>query len=1326
MEDNDEDFVEFRYQNSAETRNHNTHTNIWLQSLRTKKRDYFIGQACLVGPADELFGTFRVDTQNPGITWTLAFFHDYEEPFIEFEAEIRTAKEDGEFKSHWPSEEASFRIFREHIEGFEVKEVIMGNSSDKARGPLRSVYDRMTDSNDQEPLVAPASLVENRPAEQEYIQDGKMWCFLVKLTPHSKVEREGPGMFRERDYRGLTDEVNKIRDHLRETETLCMFVRTKRLKSGLEDMIAGLESQADHPYGPFFGEHPTKPFLQVGQINPCPPKAKSQASMAFHSIAEYVVKAGYGTILENALEQQCTGVGKAIQCSLVTVLPPGVTTEGVPNELLGFLTVPEGYSIPQPGETFPLLFPKFHAANHETSRCDDSQEGSSIPQPAKVVGPSEAAPATDDWGSSTTKDDWANSTTTDDWGNRTTTDDVPVEDAEPHGGLTYIEEQLQALDDDEADAYPWESGWRCRVLTPAPFAPVGRVTIHMRRCLDKETNLPIISEESEEPRALTPKTNAAFDLHDALSREQPQDCRIKRISSQKPYKQQISACYGLVYNTSSIHSTLFANNAMDLPEVNIYKSITPENLIQYANRVKTDKTMNQEQLSVFEKFQKLRGWIGCVQGPPGTGKTYTLARCVLPFLLYPKKDANPGESPEEPGPDEIPRAKRSDPARHQVLLLAPTNAAADHLAQSLNDLIQRHSDEFTNGKPKVVRVYPIDAEEDTYCKPGAAIPSMGEEAGTDADVGQALQAEIPSTKIPSTEIPSTKIPSTKIPSTKIPSTEIPSTMIPSIGEEAMTEPAIPSMDEETVTDADVEQALQAEIPSTKIPSTEIPSTEIPSIGEEAVAEPAIPSMDEETVTDGDVGQALQAEIPSMDEETVTDADVEQALQAEIVYKLFWDYYTENKPSRQLTRSSASRITLHELSLGHQIMEFAKNDARWDQWLMQRDDLVVGDLDPEQKSDYLAYGKYMLQQVLADADIVVCTLFSAGQNIIREAINPDAIFVDEAAMTKETDLWPLYTYFNPRDHPLLLFGDHHQLQSIVKSTPDTNQFHRQLQLSPFARFVYAGFLVELLREQHRMVPGISAIVNRVFYANELRDAMQVTLPHRELARKILEWNKDHFACDSNVIFVNVPDSTPWKVGPSTINDKFAEEGITICRDLLYEHIVDPKDIVILTPYEAQYRLYQRLLVQAHVQSPYLGFNNVDVRKVDSFQGQESPVVIFDVTFTEKLGFMSVPNRWNVALSRARDALYVLSDSAGIRKKGGRVYCITQTIKIADEKELWIDSQEQVMAKGKRHAGLAAEKDHEREATETASNTFRKIPIRFIEKPSDQDEASGFMS
>lgn len=43
---------------------------------------------------------------------------------------------------------------------------------------------------------------------------------------------------------------------------------------------------------------------------------------------------------------------------------------------------------------------------------------------------------------------------------------------------------------------------------------------------------------------------------------------------------------------------------------------------------------------------------------------------------------------------------------------------------------------------------------------------------------------------------------------------------------------------------------------------------------------------------------------------------------------------------------------------------------------------------------------------------------------------------------------------------------------------------------------------------------------------------------------------------------------------------------------------------------------------------LGFIEVDVRKVDFFQGQDRSVVVLDVTFTDKLGFMAISNRLNV--------------------------------------------------------------------------------------------------
>ena len=931
----------------------------------------------------------------------------------------------------------------------------------------------MTDQNDQNTLIAPESLIKDHPKAQRCIQNGDMWCLLINLTKQSEVPRQGAGLFRERDYHGLTDIMNNTRDHLHETEVLCLFVRSAALEDSVKKIRHGFENQVNHPYGPFFGDHPTNPFLELDQLNVSPPKVKSQATLSFHDIDEYIVKTGYGTVLENSLEQKSIGAGDALPCNVVTVLPPGVPTDNPLNELLGFLTTPEGYSIPQPGETFPLLLSKLNVT--EKHHLNPSQL---------------------------------------------------------------------------ANAYPWKNGWRCTVLTPGPFAPDSTVMIHMRRAFDKDTDKPVILEKDYEPRPLIPKANdPKFDLQNALSNEQARGCWIKRSQTQNPYKQQIAASFGLVNRGQFIHPTLLANDTMSLTEVNAYRTIASENLVEYANRVKADGSMNKEQLTVFEKFQVLRGWIGVVQGPSGTGKTYTLARCVLPFLLYPKEELNPDKHPKAPAPKEtpkgtrtkIPAIKRTRIDRHQVLLLAPTNAAADYLAQSLHEMIEKHSGEFDSGKPKVVRVYPINAEKDSYHNPSAEWT---------------------------------------------------------------------------------------------------------------------------------------------DESTATNTDVEQALQSERVYKLFMDHYLENKPSDKLTRYSASRITLQRLSLGNQTIEFARNDERWKPWLRQRSDLAMEDLDGQQKATYFAWGKYMMQQVLADADIVVCTLFSAGQKIIREAISPDAVFIDEAAMTKETDLWPIYAWYSRV--PLLLFGDHHQMQPFVKSTPETNQFHRQLQVSPFTRFVYAGLLVEVLREQYRMAPDISAIVNRIFYANEVRDAMKVTLPHNQMAQRILEWNRTgRISCNSNAVFLDVRGASAEKIGFSTVNYTFAEHGIALCRELL--SIVSPKDIAIITPYEAQYRLYQRLLLKAHLQWPEHGFKHVNVWKLDSSQGKERSVVIFDVTFTERIGFMAVPSRWNVALSRACDGMYVLCDRSGIRKQGCRTYCIGELLRIADGRKLWVGSERLVAKRKRREMG-----------------------------------------
>jgi len=98
-----------------------------------------------------------------------------------------------------------------------------------------------------------------------------------------------------------------------------------------------------------------------------------------------------------------------------------------------------------------------------------------------------------------------------------------------------------------------------------------------------------------------------------------------------------------------------------------------------------------------------------------------------------------------------------------------------------------------------------------------------------------------------------------------------------------------------------------------------------------------------------------------------------------------------------------------------------------------------------------------------------------------------------------------------------------------------------------------------------------------------------------------------------------------------------------------------DIGVITPYAAQSRLIQELLLlqqEEDLMNPHQGGGLVEVSTVDSFQGREKLVMI--VSFvrcnaTGEVGFLSEARRVNVALTRARRALVIIGDSTTLRQK-----------------------------------------------------------------------------
>ncbi len=121
------------------------------------------------------------------------------------------------------------------------------------------------------------------------------------------------------------------------------------------------------------------------------------------------------------------------------------------------------------------------------------------------------------------------------------------------------------------------------------------------------------------------------------------------------------------------------------------------------------------------------------------------------------------------------------------------------------------------------------------------------------------------------------------------------------------------------------------------------------------------------------------------------------------------------------------------------------------------------------------------------------------------------------------------------------------------------------------------------------------------------------------------------------------------GNATQSPEEAEAVVALVRDLVGREWtaaagaaprpLEPDDLIVVTPYNAQQVLVEAALVEA-------GFGTVPVGTVDKFQGQEAAVAIVSLAASSGrdaprgLEFLLLQNRLNVAVSRAEHTAYVV--------------------------------------------------------------------------------------
>ncbi|KAK6335892.1 hypothetical protein TWF730_003266 [Orbilia blumenaviensis] len=243
-----------------------------------------------------------------------------------------------------------------------------------------------------------------------------------------------------------------------------------------------------------------------------------------------------------------------------------------------------------------------------------------------------------------------------------------------------------------------------------------------------------------------------------------------------------------------------------------------------------------------------------------------------------------------------------------------------------------------------------------------------------------------------------------------------------------------------------------------------------------------------------------------------------------------------------------------------------------------------------------------------------------------ALEPRICLIEEAAETLEG---PLIAACYPSIQQLVLVGDHQQLKGHC-NVSELEKAPYNLSISMFERLVKNQVEYTMLKKQRRMRPEIRRILMPIY--KELEDDHQVlNMPPVPGMGK------------TNLFFFahEVPEEQDEL---SKKNTHEAQMIVGFCNYLV-ENGTKQKEITILTFYTGQARELRRLLGKTQKLNKDAK-DWIRVATVDSFQGEENDVVILSLCRSNNrgnIGFLNVPNRVCVSLSRAKRGFYMFGNA-----------------------------------------------------------------------------------
>jgi len=300
------------------------------------------------------------------------------------------------------------------------------------------------------------------------------------------------------------------------------------------------------------------------------------------------------------------------------------------------------------------------------------------------------------------------------------------------------------------------------------------------------------------------------------------------------------------------------------------------------------------------------------------------------------------------------------------------------------------------------------------------------------------------------------------------------------------------------------------------------------------------------------------------------------------------------------------------------------------------------LDSQSRSsaafDAKRYVSDIREMIAKTAPVVVTSCIGAHQLLMNDEsdVTFPIVVLDEAAQTTEPAL--MCALAAAKSQQVILVGDTRQLPPTVTST----ELKDSIGVSPMARLESIGVGQKTLSEQYRMPASLLEHPSKYFYNGLVTCAKQGGQVEAPPPAGFLWPSPLPLAFVQTGNESEIAHNFGGKSNPTEV-----ELVLKIVSDLIAAGDVEARNIAVITPYSKQVQLIRTELSNFRFNR---NVENVRVGTVDSFQGQETDIVIFSAVRSndmKELGFLRDSRRLNVAITRARRGLILVGDQKVLR-------------------------------------------------------------------------------